>query len=101
MIHGITVQSRLLDRYGLTTPQENITVHLTSQGIYVKDEDGQDVPVAYDDFGMVLSQMIIVSPTKSVFLRVNRDIPHGQTVWVLDIAKQNGAADLSLLETGR
>ena len=38
IIHGINVRSQMLKSYGLSTPQENIQVHLTTRGIFVKDE---------------------------------------------------------------
>ena len=98
MIHAINVRSQVLKGYGLSTPQENVRVHLTAKGIFIKDEQSNDHAVAYDNFGIVLSQMLQISPTKRLLLRCDRDIPHGQAVWVLDIAKQNGARDLSLLE---
>jgi biopolymer transport protein ExbD len=99
MIHGIDVKRQTLQRYGLATPQENIVVHLTDRAILIKDENGREQAVPYDQVGAVLSQMIRLSPAKQVFLKCDRDVPHGQTVWILDIAKQNGAADISLLGT--
>jgi biopolymer transport protein ExbD len=98
MIHGIDVKRQILKRYGLSTPQESVTVRLTARGIFVKDEKGRDQSVPYDEFGMVLGQMIGVSSSRRVLLQADRDVPHGQTVWVLDLAKQNGAGDVSLLE---
>ncbi len=98
MIHGIDVKRQVLEQYGLSTPQDNVRVHLTGHGIYVKDEQGADKLIPYEDFGVVLSQMIRLSQTKNLILRAERDVPHGQTVWVLDIAKQNGAKDISMME---
>ena len=99
LIHAINVKNQILQQYGLSTPQENITVHLSDRGVYVKDERGKLQPVPYKQFGMILSQMIQISPTKNILLQVDRDVPHGQTVWVLDIGKQNGAKDISLFES--
>jgi len=99
MIHGIDVKRQALEKHGLNTPQEQITVHLAGNGVFILDEKGKEQAVPYDEFGMVLSQMIQISPSKQVLLRADREVPHGQTVRVLDIAKQNGAADMSLLET--
>ena len=98
MIHGITVRRQALEKYGLSTPQENINIHLTERGIYIKDATGKQHPIPYDEFGVVLIQMIQVSPLKNVLLEINKGVPHGQTVWALDIAKQNGANDLSIIE---
>ena len=98
VIHGINVRSQLLKHYGLSTPQENVRVHLTSKGIFVKDENSKDTLVPYDDFGSVLAQMIQLSPTRRLMLSCDREVPHGQAVWVLDIAKQNGSTDLTLVE---
>jgi|ERR1044071_2616518 biopolymer transport protein ExbD len=98
LIHGITVRRQALEKYGLSTPQENIQIHLTERGILIKDAAGANHPIPYDQFGVVLSQMIQISPIKNVYLQINKGVPHGQTVWALDIAKQNGANDLSILE---
>ncbi len=98
LIHGITIRRQTLERYGLSTPQENIQIHLTEDGIRIKDAAGKQHPIPYDQFGVVLSQMIQISPLKNVFLQINSGVPHGQTVWALDIAKQNGANELSILE---
>jgi len=89
MIHGITIRRQTLEKYGLSTPQENIQVHLTEGGIFIKDSAGAPHSIPYDQFGMVLTQMIQISPTKNLLLEVNRGVPHGQSVWVLDLAKQN------------
>ena len=99
LIHGIDIKRQLLERYGLTTPQENVRIHLVAQsGFYIKDPDGQERLIPYAEFGMVLGQVIRLCPTKRVLLEVDKDVPHGQTVWVLDLSKQNGAEDLSIFE---
>jgi biopolymer transport protein ExbD len=98
MIHGITVRRQAVEKYGLSTPQDNIQIHLTENGIQIKDAAGKKHPIPYDQFGVVLSQMIQISPVKNVLLQINKGVPHGQTVWALDIAKQNGASDLSIIE---
>ncbi len=98
LINAINIKSQVLQKYGLSTPQENILVHLTDHGVFIKDEKGKMQPIPYTHFGMVLTQMIQVSSTKNLLLQVDRDVPHGQTVWVLDIGKQNGAKDVSLFE---
>jgi biopolymer transport protein TolR len=100
LINGITVKSQSLEKYGLSTPQENIVVTLTDHGIFVKDNKGEKQSVPYKEFGVVLSEMIQISSGKRVLLHVDSGVPHGQTVWVLDIAKQNGASDLSFFEGG-
>lgn len=97
IIYGITVKGQILKNYGLSTPQEHVNVLLASRGVFIQDEKGKDQPIPYEDFGNVLRQVIQIAETKDVILRVERDVPHGQTVWVLDLAKQNGALDISLL----
>ena len=99
IIHGITVKRQLLEKFGLTTPQENVVVRLNSQGTFIQDENGVFQNIPYENFGMVLSQMLQISPSGSLILQAARDVPHGQTVWVFDLAKQNGARDVSLMET--
>ena len=98
-IHGIDVKRQGLEKYGLSTPQENITVHLMSRGIAITDQNGREQPVPYDEFGSVIGQMIKLSSAKQVFLKSDRVVPHGQSVWVLDLAKQNGAADITMMES--
>lgn len=98
ILYGITVKENKLSKYGLTTPQEHVVVHLTDRGIFIQDEKGKEQPIPYEDFGVVVRQMLQVSATKSLLLKVDRDVPHGQTVWSLDIAKQNGAREISIFE---
>jgi len=97
-IYGINVRNLTLKKYGLTTPQESVSVRLTDNGIYIQNEKGEDVRIAYKEFGVVLRQMLQISPTKNFLIRVDRNVPHGQTVWALDLAKQNGALEVSILE---
>ncbi|OVE78194.1 hypothetical protein BVX98_01000 [bacterium F11] len=97
-IHGVKVKREVLTEYGLTTPQENIVVHLTSSGIYIQDENGVNQRIPYVDYGVVLRQLIQISFTKDFLLHVDRDVPHGQTVWAIDLAKQNGANSIALFE---
>lgn len=99
VIHGIQVKRKALNQYGLTTPQENVVVHLTGDGVFIEDEKGKEQRIPYRDFGNIFRQMIRISTTGNLLLKVDRDVPHGQTVWALDIAKQNGADDISLFES--
>lgn len=98
MVHGIQVRNQTLKKYGLSTPQESVMVHLTQRGVLVRNEKGEEQPVPYEEVGMVLGAMIPLSSTRQFLLRTDRDVPHGQAVWVLDLAKQNGAGDMSLME---
>jgi biopolymer transport protein ExbD len=97
-IYSINVRKETLKKYGLSKPQENIRVHLTENGPRVLDEKNREQAVPAEKLGIVMRQMIQLSPTGNVMLQVDRAVPHGQTVWVLDLSKQNGAADVSLLE---
>ncbi len=98
ILRGIDVKRQTLQKYGLSTPQENVTVHLTSGRILVKDPKGRETPVNYEDVAPVLDGLLRISSAKQFFLKVDRDVAHGRTVWVMDLAKQSGAADISLLE---
>ena len=100
LIWGVKVRGESLRKYGLSTPQERVVVHLSDKAVYIEDEKGKEQPIPYTDFGVVLRQMIQVSDTKEVLLKADRTVPHGQVVWVLDIAKQNGSGDISLFEGG-
>ena len=100
-LYGITVKRDVLRQYGLATPQDHVVVHLTAGGVLIEDEKGRGQPVPFKDFGVVLRQMIQISVTKEVRLKVDREVPHGQTVWVLDLAKQNGADDIAIMEGRR
>ena len=99
IIQGITVKRDTLNKYGLSTPQDNVMIHLETKAVYIADAKGTEKQVAFDDFGTVLQLMIQKSKSKNVYLQADRDVPHGATVWVLDTAKQNGAADIALLES--
>jgi len=99
-LYGVTVKSDQLAKYGLTTPQDNVMVHLASKGIFIEDEARKEQPVPYEDFGVVMRQLIQLSATRVVLLKVDDAVPHGQTVWALDVAKQNGASQISLFEGG-
>src|SRR5438105_5872738 len=57
-IHGINVRRQILERYGLSTPQENIVVHLAANGLFVSDKKGKEKKIPTEQFGSVLSQMI-------------------------------------------
>ncbi len=98
VLRGIDVKRETLKKYGLSTPQENVTVHLTEKEILVKDVKGVDKPVPYEDAAEVLGGMMRQSVAKQLFLKVDREVTHGRTVWIMDVAKQNGAADISLME---
>ena len=98
MIHGVTVNRQSLEKYGLSTPQESVVVHLTDSAVFIEDENGREQKIPYVEFGVVIRQMLQLSPSKEFLLRVDRDVPHGQTVWALDIGKQNGAANISIFE---
>lgn len=98
MIYGITAKSHSLSRYGITRQQDHVVIHLTTKGPKVRNDKGGEQLIAYEDFGGVLRQMIQLSRSSEVHVRVDRDVPHGQTVWALDLAKQNGAGSVGLLE---
>ncbi len=97
MIHAITVRRQIVEKYGLSTPQENVQIKLSGQGIFVKDKKGKNRHVANQDLGFVLTQMIQDSSRKRVLLECERNVTHGQTVWVMDMAKQSGAQDISFI----
>ncbi len=99
-LYGVTVKTDDLAKHGLTTPQEHVMVHLHSKGIFIEDEKRHEQPVAYEEFGTIMRQMIQLSSTRTVMLQIDPEVPHGQTVWALDLAKQNGASDISILEGG-
>ena len=101
MIHGITVKRQGIEKYGLTIPTENVIFHLTKRGVYFEDSLRNKKHIPYEKVGVVLRQMIQVSKNKDVYLYVGRDVPHGQTVWALDISKQNGADNISIFEGER
>ena len=101
VIHGINARKLAVEKFGLAAMQETIQVHLTTHGIYILDKAGKEKAVPYNEFGTVLSQMIQVSTLKHLLLQADRNVPHGQTVWVMDLGKQNGANEVSLLESKR
>ena len=101
IVQSITVKRNQLTKYGLSTPQENVMVHLEPRAVYIVDAAGARKSIPFDEFASVLRLVIERSKSKQVFLQATRDVPHGATVWVLDLAKQNGASDISLLASKR
>ena len=99
-LYGVTVKNDALAKYGLTKPQEHVMVHLTTKGVYIEDEKRKEQPVAYEEFGVVMRELLEISKDKLVMLSIDPEVPHGQTVWALDLAKQNGADSISILEGG-
>lgn len=99
VIHGIDVNRQLQKKYGLTTPQENITFHLTEKGMFLEGADRAQRQIEYADYEGLIAEILKRSKEKNVFLRVERGVPHGQTVWAMDAAKHAGAEGISLLET--
>lgn len=97
-IYGVRVRQETLAKYGLTTAQENIIVHLTTDGVYVVDSQNKEKLIRTFDFGPVMAGMLKISTAKQVILHVDSQVPHGTTVWALDLAKQNGAEGVSFLE---
>jgi biopolymer transport protein ExbD len=98
VIHGINVQKKILGKYGLTTAQENIFLHLTAAGVEVKDHRGTEKAVAFDDVPAVVAGMMDLSSKKGVYLKVDPEVVHGRTVWLMDLSKGAGAADIAIVE---
>lgn len=99
-LYGVTVKNDALAKHGLTAPQEHVMVHLRAKGLFIEDKSRKEQPIAANEAGIVLRQMISLSPTHIVMLQIDPEVPHGQAVWALDLAKQNGASDISILEGG-
>lgn len=97
-IYGVRVKQETLAKYGLTTPQENIMVHLTHEGVYVMDTNNKEKLIRNFDFGVVIGGMLQKSTGKQVIFHVDPTVAHGTTVWALDMAKQNGAEGVSFLQ---
>ncbi|MBV9079853.1 MAG: biopolymer transporter ExbD [Elusimicrobia bacterium] len=99
-LYGVMVKSNKLSQYGLTTPQDHVVIHLATTGIAIEDDKRKEQPVKVEDFGAVVRQMIQLSATREVMLKIDPMVSHGQSVWALDVAKQNGASSISILEGG-
>ncbi len=50
-----------------------------------------------DATARLIAQMIQDSSKKRVLLQCDRGVSHGTTVWVMDLAKQSGAMDISFI----
>ena len=100
VIYGVRVRQEALAKYGLTTPQENITVTIKTNAILVSDGKNSDKKIPSVDFGMVLGEMLQLSTAKQVMFKVDPLVPHGLTVWALDTAKQRGAEGVSFIDQG-
>lgn len=98
LLRGIDVKRQSMSKYGLSTPVENVNARLTTNSLFIKDAKGVERNVPLDAAADVLSGVMQTSTGKQLFLRVEVDVSHGQTVWVMDVAKQGGATDISLME---
>jgi biopolymer transport protein ExbD len=98
VLRGIDVKRQSLEKYGLSTPLENVNVHMTVKEVLIKDAKGAEKPVPFQDAAVVLGEIFKTASGKQLFLRVDRNVPHGRTVWIMDTAKQSGASDISLME---
>ena len=98
LLRGIDVRRQSLSKYGLSTPVENVNARLTPKAILIKDSKGVERNVPLSEAAVVLQGVLEASKGKQLFLTVEREVTHGQTVWVMDVAKQGGAADISLME---
>lgn len=98
ILRGIDVRRQSLEKYGLSTPVDNVNVRLTPEDVKVKGADGKEKAVPYIEAEAVVGEMIRQSKGKQLLLKVDRNVAHGRTVWIMDAAKQGGAEGISLLE---
>ena len=98
ILRGIDVRRETLKKYGLTTPTENVTAHLTLASLRIEDAQGVEKPIPDADVETVLAGVLNASKGHRFFLRVDYEVTHGRTVWIMDLAKRGGAADISLME---
>jgi biopolymer transport protein ExbD len=97
-LRGIDVRRQTLRKYGLSTTQENVMAHLTPQGLNIQNRKGEEKLIEDGDVAVVLGELLQASKVKQFFLKVERGVAHGRTVWALDLAKRGGASDISLME---
>lgn len=98
LIRGIDVKREALKKYGLSTPQENVSARLTPKELLVKNAGGEEVPVSATDETEVLMDLLKASTGKRFFLKVDPQVSHGRTVNVMNTARGGGAKDISLVE---
>ena len=98
ILRGIDVRRETLKKYGLTTPTENVTAHLTLASLRIEDAQGVEKLIPDADVETVLAGVLNASKGHRFFLRVDYEVTHGRTVWIMDLAKRGGAADISLME---
>lgn len=99
MNYGIDVRRQTLKKYGLTARSESISLHVASSGLSVKIGRSEKA-IPAEDAHAVVAGLIEQSSSKRVLLSVDRDVPHGTAVNVLDMAKQSGAADIAFVDKG-
>lgn len=90
---GIDVHRTGVQAFGMSTPQENVMV-------VVIDKDKimiNSKKVTWEDVGFTMAKQMQESPGKVVLIRAAKDVPHGTVIRIMDIAKQNGAAELALM----
>src|SRR5688572_23636084 len=68
-LYGITVKENVLRKYGITTPQEHVMIHLTSRGIFVEDDRRREQLVPYTEVGVVIYQLLKIAVVKDVMLK--------------------------------
>ncbi len=56
------------------------------------------IPVTYAELGGVLTPLIANSADRGVLITCQKDVPHGSFVHVLDVTKQCGTAEISVIE---
>ncbi|HEU4929410.1 MAG TPA: biopolymer transporter ExbD [Candidatus Krumholzibacteria bacterium] len=56
------------------------------------------IPVAVADLSGVLTPLVATSADRGVLITCGKDVPHGSFVHVLDITKQCGTAEISVIE---
>src|SRR5688572_337980 len=60
-LYGITVKENALTKYGITTPQEHVVIHLTNRGVFVEDDKRQEQLVPYTEVGVVVRQLLQIA----------------------------------------
>lgn len=71
-----------------------VNVFLAADGRVILNEEEVDP----EKLGEVMGQLLERSPTRTVTVSADPEVRHERVVWLLDLARQNGAVNLCVLK---
>jgi len=95
-LSGITVTraKTAMAEASQTATEVKVNVFLRGDGRIMLNEEA----VNENRLDKLISELLLRSPTKTVTVSADRNVKHQKVVWVLDLARQNGAINLCVLK---